>query len=857
TLTEFGRAITGGTDQLYVDAGVKQADGTYKFTKDSTITIDDTVLGETYPVNTDGGDKVIVNAEGKKLTLVSRGNALRAGIQTILKNNRKIDITADKLMINAENTKGMSRAYGIWFAGNSSTLDIHGDTEITSKANDWSYGVLLGRASKANFDGLKVSVSKEAKESAALKGTGKSVLSVNVQGETAGSRSVQLDGEVVTKYSFEEDYEGTQQTDGPSTINLALTTANSYWNGLSAYSYKDENDGDTITKEDHGNLNLWLKNGAVWTNEKYGKTEYAGFKGSYVTRLTGGSDVSHAGVIIQKDEKPISVENYSGHTTVIYKHEIKDDSTRENAALYGNKAASIIGGDLIITKAAEKSSITLRTDNDGLNLGSGVYTDRNLVSDTLDKLANKLYYTAHKEGERNLTGIVEIAEGLTGSAVSRKTGGVAYKEDGQGEYTYKLGEKPADSQSVTEYGKAILGSNDRDTMYIDAGVLKDGVYHFTKSETTIAIDGTVDKAEGERDLVEFGPWFSHLDAAISGSVPQYDEEGNEITYDPTTVVSNSVKMDLHGNKLNINAKYDQGAGQTGIAAIAAMNRVEAAGKVEINNAGAMNVNVKGSGMTAALFADGGGKLVIHNGGENQEEKILTLRGGSLYKNGGVGIKTMNGNIKAESGVNKHSEITIDGLVDVVADGKASADGYSSNEAVSAVASDINIGGGTIKAINGAWAAIRAYGEFTTPNYGIVNVNAANRTYVNEDGTAMGGTVKVHKVSDFDIGENRAVIEGDIVTNGGMGTKGQVNIGLRDKDSHWIGNYADTVGYGVTKGSFGAVNIKMKDGAFWKGFGNGSVNIEMTGKDTYWHGFSIVEKVQLSLKDGSTWYNAIT
>ena len=194
TLTEFGRAITGGTDQLYVDAGVKQADGTYKFTKDSTITIEDTVLGETYPVNTDGGDKVIIDVEGKKLTLVSKGTGLRAGIQTVLKDNKKIDITADKLIINAENTAGMSRAYGIWFAGNSSILDIHGDTEITSKANDWSYGVLLGQASKANFDGLKVSVSKEAKESAALKGTGKSVLSVNVQGETVGSKSVQLDG---------------------------------------------------------------------------------------------------------------------------------------------------------------------------------------------------------------------------------------------------------------------------------------------------------------------------------------------------------------------------------------------------------------------------------------------------------------------------------------------------------------------------------------------------------------------------------------------------------------------------------------------------------------------------------------
>ena len=687
--------------------------------------------------------------------------------------------------------------------------------------------------------------------------------------QDAGTNPLVINGNAATKTTW---------YGSGGTINMGLTTDKSVFNGQ---TYGD------------GEQNIWLKNGAVWNNKPEIYKEWNATQTTVVdrestaTNLHGGDSLKNAGIIHHTGEKKLTVENldgyvniymdpvdenlkeakvsggsldinlYKGYTIVIYKHEIKDDREGENAALYGNKAVNIIGGDLTVTKAAEKSSITLRTDNDGLNPGSGVYTDRNLVSDTLDKLANKLYYTAYKDGERNLTGKVEIAEGLTASAVSRKIGGITYKEDGQGEYRYELAGKPADSQSVIEYGKAILGSNDRDTMYIDTGVLKDGVYHFTKPETTIAIDGTVDKAEGKRDLVEFGPWFSYLDAAISGSVPQYDEEGNKITYNANTVVSNSVKMDLHGNKLNIKAKYDQGAGQTGIAAIAAMNRVETAGKVEINNAGAMNVNVKGRGMTAALFADGGGKLIIHNSGENQEEKILTLRGGSLYKNSGVGIKTMNGNIKAESGVDKHSEITIDGLVDVVADGKASADGYSSNEAVSAVASDINIGGGTIKAVNGAWAAIRAYGEFTTPNYGIVNVNAANRTYVNEDGTAMGGTVKVHKVSAFDIGVNRAVIEGDIVTNGGMGTKGQVNIGLKDKDSHWIGNYADTVGYGVTQGSFGAVNIKMKDGAFWKGFGNGSMNIEMTGKDTYWHGFSIVEKMQLSLKDGATWYNAIT
>lgn len=786
TLTEFGRAITGGTDQLYVDAGVKQADGIYKFTKDSTITIDDTVLGETYPINTDGGDKVIVNAEGKKLTLISKGNALRAGIQTVLKNNKKIDITADKLIINAENTKGMSRAYGIWFAGNSSTLDIHGDTEITSKANDWSYGVLLGQASKANFDGLKVSVSKEAKESAALKGTGKSVISVNVQGDTAGSRSVQLDGEVVTKYLYEEDEDGIVTTNGPSTINLALTTADSYWNGLSAYSYKDENGGDTIAKEDHGNLNLWLQNGAVWTNEKYGKTEYAGFKGSYVTRLTGGSDMSHAGVIIQKDEKPISVENYSGHTTVIYEHDTA-------APADPNEGFAMKGGDFKIAKAAANSGITLRTDNEGLNTASNKAADKNLVSGTLNKLANKLHYEAYTKGEKNLTGKVEIAEGLTAQSASMRMEDITYRDaDGRGQYLYTPAVDIPEEQDVTEFSTAITGDETADTFYVNHGVLKNGLYSFTKSESTITTDGA---------SIPGGPWMGSIMAAISGSSKE-----------------KSATLDLNGNKLTVDTGYNATVGIAGIGS----------GKVEINNAGAMSVN----GERAALYANGGGMITIHNG--HDSAGTLTLRAGSSNPRNVAVVKTMNG----ADGVT--SSITIDGLVDILADAKAE-DGHGANEAVSAVASDINIGGGTIKAINGAWAAIRAYGEFVSQNYGTVNVNVTK----GEDGLANG------------VGSLKTVIEGDIVTNGGMGTKGRVSVGLSTADSHWIGNYGDTRGYGVTQGQLGAVNLFMKNGSYWKGFSNGSIKVEMDGKDTNWVGFNVGDGMQLSMKNGATWYNAIT
>ena len=139
-----------------------------------------------------------------------------------------------------------------------------------------------------------------------------------------------------------------------------------------------------------------------------------------------------------------------------------------------------------------------------------------MVNDVLNALANKLYYEAYPAGERNLKGTVEIAEGLTSTSVSMKLGNITYKEEnGQGQYIYDPAQKPEDSQSKVEYGKAILGDPMRDLGYVDTGVLKDGVYHFTKPETTIKIDGTKDEKENKRDMVLFGPWFSSVQAAIS------------------------------------------------------------------------------------------------------------------------------------------------------------------------------------------------------------------------------------------------------------------------------------------------------------------------------------------------------
>lgn len=120
---------------------------------------------------------------------------------------------------------------------------------------------------------------------------------------------------------------------------------------------------------------------------------------------------------------------------------------------------NIIGGDFVVKHAGEGSHITLRTDNKGLNTSSTKAADKNLVSATLNKLASKLYYSAYKDGERNLTGKVEIAEGLTAPSASRE-GKITYKDaDGQGQYIYTPAVDPTpppEGQTGTVFNKGVI-----------------------------------------------------------------------------------------------------------------------------------------------------------------------------------------------------------------------------------------------------------------------------------------------------------------------------------------------------------------------------------------------------------------
>lgn len=538
------------------------------------------------------------------------------------------------------------------------------------------------------------------------------------------------------------------------------------------------------------NVGMALNDGAVWYNQAANKGNVG--TDTVFNKISGTNGLIYQNALSGK----VTIDSLESNAlNIAYEH---DKTTPEK----------ILGGDVTIVKAENKSELNVFTDYD-----SNMNTDASREA-VLNALAKKIYYTGYKTGEDNISGTVSIAEGLTTRSAKKYFADMSFdKTTGQGYFakdtTVQEFTKP-DAQKETEFIKAILGDRSNKKYYEDAGVFVNGKYNFT-ADTTMNVENNSQVA---------GTW---LWATAAGIYSGYNQE--------------NVNLDLNGKKLNINLVTDQDT--AGIAAIAANS------KVEIDNAGPMSVyaeSTKGSNV-ATLFVNGGGHLFIHNGGDDAESKILTLRGKTTNSTNGVVIKSKNG-VSGE-----RSWLKVDGLVDIEAD---TTDGVGMAEGLLAVASTIDVGGGRIVMSasgknpgvsygdNATNCAIRAYGEFVSPNTGIVNVNV-----IKDEDTATGKAIAADN--------NRTQINGNFNTVGGMGTKGTINVGLNTANSYWIGNYINGAGWGVTPGDYGAVNLFMGNGAQWKGYSKFATNVKMDSGAS-WEGYSINKAVSLSLKNGATWYN---
>lgn len=761
-----------------------------------TITANNTDTRGSHGIYADGNAHLNISGPVEITDITTKGDSA-TGIN-IQGKQSEINIDGPLTISNVkgirERGKGMN-ASGILVTGDTSSVTVTGPVDISGVRGS---GIrLAGKDTKVSVGGGTITAAEDSDKSHNFYAVrvDKGTLDINMKDGAAGDTTTKITGDMYATGQYGKkvvEYTGGELIDwnDAGILNVALNDKDSFWKGVAAYDqYNDDYGSGGNTTHDIGQFNLYLQNGATWTNEQQSHvttTTIASknpvWAGSTLATLHGGKDADNVGLIYQKDNNPISVVNYSGHTTVFYDHDAADSS-------------KIIGGSFNITNAAEGSAITFITDNKGITSGfaDGDSADaKDKVANVLNNLAGKLFYKNYTDG--HLAGVVKIAEGLTASSAALKTGDISFSTEdtgtftpGQGYYAYKTS-KPG-SQITKEFTTAITGDAAADTVYIEKGVLKDdGTYVFTADSTTIT---------PEKHLIAGGAWLPQIGAAISGS----DENHN-------------VTIEMNGNKLTVDTTTDTHT--TGIAAIGK-------GVVNINNAGAMSVSATSTknGQTGALFVNAGGTINIHNAGA---DNVLTLRANSTAPANAAVIKSMNG----VSGV--MSAITVDGLVDILAD-KSNASG--ANEAISAVASKVEIGGGVIKAINGAEYAISAYGEFASKNRGQVNVNVKK----DAEGAIIGA------------GSNNVQMEGNVNLGGGMdsaGASADVSIGLNTKESFWKGDVSNTNG-----SSAGIVNLYMGNGASWTGNNLSGNTVNANLNNATWTGYSNGNAMHLKL-DNSIW-----
>ena len=651
--TSFTTTLTGDKekDNEYLLGGVIAEDGTYKFTEASDITAVSAI---------ETAKDLKIDAAGKTLTVNTAGTD-SAAIKVLNDGGSKVDITADKLVIKSS-ADYAGKNSGI-YAGDWNTtrknVTINAAVDITATNtvgnNNYVYGVLASKADitvngnlKANIDGGKGGYDHTSVSALIAQGSSyrKYASTITVNGDvdiTANGNGLHANnnGAVVTvngggaitvnDSSAKGGYAALRAGNGTVNMNVALENGKATGGlshdvaikgnlaavkagdqtasviNLALDTAKSSLEGVSYMTEGNGQINLWLQNGASWTNEVHGSAEkdWKGnslFNGSHVTNFAGGASDAKAGNIFQKDANSLTIDNYSGNTNIFYAHTGNGEAAENYAA-----------GDTVIKHAAEGSVVSMITDNSGIAMDNA-YS----VANVLNALAGKLTYSNFVTGEKNLTGYVKIADGLTASSKAMQTGNISFStETGKGSLesgsmtpgiTYPETQKPGSNK----LNQGITGNAKDDYQLKMDGILKaDGSYVFTQNPTVIEVK------EG---------------AAVNASA-------SDIVIDTT-----KAKLELKGADAGINA---DGAnvnikGNTNISGATGINAAN--GNVTLTGSTVIN------GTEAAINAGVGANVTVD--GNNSALKIngsINADGGNITVDSGKASSIINGDINASNG----------------------------------------------------------------------------------------------------------------------------------------------------------------------------------------------------------------
>ena len=522
-----------------------------------------------------------------------------------------------------------SNAYGIIGEGRA---DITIDGNLTMKEQDGSWGIDAGNLDYFKVVGIKVAVNNDTGTAATgkVKVTGDVDLKVNgtaifAAGEKGlvdinggGNLEVNKDGrgyaivvnggsnvninvdtakaapannDLVIKGNIGTVKEWSWDTDLDSEINVGLASNKSSFTGIVDNNYKDASKGRT---------NIYLQNGAVWNNEQYGSTKNA-FKGSVVAKLVGSAEVANAGYIVQKDVHDLTINNYSGNTVLFYEHEGN-----------GTEAANYKAGNTKINSAAQGSAIIVSTGNNDIAID-----DKDQVNKVLTTLAGKLFYTgAISDKENNLTGKVQIASGLTASSAAQIIKDITFdKTTGQG--AYKVSEEPKpvvppNHQTGTDFNQTITGDKDKDTVYVDNGVLKQNNKYIFEKDSKVNVS---DFAVNSNKSITIEAKNNTLDLNVSAK----NNDGKGIWITTPEGFGGSFMNSIEAKKLNIGV--DSNASAVGVGFL---NDSYSRGFLFLKGDVAVNAEGVGDNLTAGIYS-------IANSSINIDGNV------SMEKNGSWGI----------------------------------------------------------------------------------------------------------------------------------------------------------------------------------------------------------------------------
>ena len=231
-----------------------------------------------------------------------------------------------------------------------------------------------------------------------------------------------------------------------SEISLGLTTPNSKLVGGVLNEFDESNNNPH-----HGGLRLYLQNGATWRNEWLGaEREYPTqgrpdtanylYTGSKVEHLIGGATEGSRGIIQAVDARPITINNYAGHTAIDYEK--------------GAPAAENGKGEVVINHADPGSSVTLRSSVEALK----EHANAEIPGLAENQFVKKIVYNGYAKGERNLGVNVHLETGVISPTLNAKLSPDDFDAAGRAMVSNKTVLSTSESEIVSGAKSALASS---------------------------------------------------------------------------------------------------------------------------------------------------------------------------------------------------------------------------------------------------------------------------------------------------------------------------------------------------------------------------------------------------------------